>query len=182
MPSRREFLKVVAVVSCFKVTSVCAKSSVPLNISSLNITAPAWMFDEKSKSIERIRAISVLKNTSSQEIVVEFEANKRLVLPENISVQLLVKRNSNRPTRKSMLLKRTISYFFDSVFTSIAGKRQPDKGHNLSSQFEKFQAEEIVNVITIGAMYDLLLQLERASVISSVVWDLKTGKFKVNQH
>lgn len=178
--TRRHFLKILALVPVIGITVVHAGNKGRLTVSSLNIAVPAWLFDEKSKEKAKIQALAIEENKDTKEIVILFEGNRQLTLNPDTSVQWLIQTNTGRPTRESMLLKRIISYSLDAIFSSLADKRHPEMGASLREEFEALQAEEVIEVVTVGAMYDLLSKLNNGPVISSVSWDSIKQRFIVH--
>jgi hypothetical protein len=176
--NRREFLKTLIAAAVFGIKESHAGNKDSLSISSLNITVPLWIFNEKSKEKRRIQALTIEKK-DTEEFVVLFKGNRRLTLNPDMSVQRLMQKNGNRATRESMLLKRILSYCLDAAFSNFASKRNPEKGASLREEIYALQAKEVIEVITIGAMYDLLSKLNNISRISSVSWDKSKRKFIV---
>jgi len=177
--TRRDFLKLLGLAPVVGITVSHAGNKGRLTVSSLNITVPVWLFDEKSKEKARILILAIEDNKEAKEIVVLFERNRQLTLNPDTSVQWLIQTSANRPTRESMLLKRIISYSLNAIFSSLADKRHPEMGASLREDFDKLQAEEVIEVVTVGAMYDLLSKLNNLPVISSVSWDSNKQQFIV---
>lgn len=169
--TRRDYLKTLLVAFVIGIKTSYAGDKGRLSISSLNITLPVWLFDEKSKEKGRVQVLAIEENKETKKIVVLFEGNRRLTLNPDTSVQWLMQRNGNRSTRESMLLKRIISLCLDAFFSSVADKRHHERGISLKEEFDALQAQEVIEVITIGAMKHLLWKLNNLPVISSVSWD-----------
>jgi hypothetical protein len=169
----------LALIPLVRVTISYASSKSRLTVSSLKIFVPAWLFDDKSKKKERFQVLTLEENKEAKEIVVLFEGNRQLTFKSDTSVRRLIQTNANRSNRGSILLKRIISYSLEAVFLSLADNRHPKKGASLREDFNKLQVEEVIEVITVGALYDLLSKLNNLPVISSVSWDTIKHRFIV---
>lgn len=178
--TRRDFLKILVAAPVVGINVSHASNKGRLGISTLNIYVPAWLFDEKNNKKARVQALSIEENKEAKAIVVLFDRNRQFTIKRDTSVQWLMQRNGNRPSRKSMLLKRLISYSLDAIYSSIADKRNPEKGTSLRKRFDALQAKEVIEMITIGAMYDLLSKLGNLPMISYVSWDGVKRRFIVH--
>lgn len=178
--TRRYFLKILVIAPIAGVNVRCASNKGRLDISSLNIVVPAWLFDEKNNNTDSVQALAIEEDKEENSIVVLFNRNKKLTLNPDTSVQWLIQNNANRPTRESMLLKRIISYSLEAIFLSISDKRHPEKGASLRNEFDTLQAAEVIEEITVSAIYDLLYKLNDLKMISSVSWDSGRQRFIVN--
>lgn len=147
-----------------------------IDIASFDISVPLWLFDKNSKQAERIKALSAQKNKKTDKIIIYFNGDQKLHLNPRTSVDWLVKKNNNRATRKSMLLKRIIAYSINALYHEIANKGQL----SLKRRFEHFQAEETITFITIDSLYNLITDVRKHKKISSIKWNTITLAFKVN--
>jgi len=178
--TRRNFLQIMIIAPVVGIAVSRASNKIPLNISSLNISVPVWLFDEKSNDRGKIQALTAEEKKETKEIIIFFTGNRQLTLNPDTSVQWLIRRNENRPTRESMLLKRIFSFCLDAIFASIADKRNPEKGGSLKAEFDELQSEKKLEEITVGAMYDLLLNINNLPVISTISWDENNRCFIVH--
>ncbi|WP_157067693.1 hypothetical protein [Desulfosarcina cetonica] len=177
--NRRFFLKILIIAPIVRINVSHASNKGRLGISALNIFVPAWLFDEKNIKKTSVQALAIEEDKDAGTIVVLFDRNKKLTLNPNTSVQWLIQKNANRQTRESMLLKRIMSYGLEAIFLTIADKRHPEMGATLKDEFDALQAEEVISVITVGAIYDLLSKLNGLKMISSVSWDSGKQRFIV---
>jgi hypothetical protein len=147
-----------------------------IDISSFNISVPLWLFDKSSKQAGRIKALSAQKTKTADKLIVHFAGGKKLHLNPKTSVAWLIKKNNNRATRESMLLKRIIAYSMNALYHETTNKSTLA----LKRRFEYFQAEEIIAFITIDALYDLIADIREYKEISSIQWNPKSLSFEVN--
>jgi hypothetical protein len=177
--TRRDFLTILITAPVVGTTVGCSGDEDRLTVSSLDVTVPAWLFDEQGKNGTRAQLLAIEKSAGAKEIAFVFTGDRQLALNTDTSVRSLLQGNADRPIRKSMLLKRIVSYSLDATLSSIGGKRRPDKSTALREEFDALQAEEVIDVITVGALYDLLSQLDGLPTISSVSWAGSEQRFIV---
>ncbi|MCP4269693.1 MAG: hypothetical protein GY777_29665 [Candidatus Brocadiaceae bacterium] len=180
MVTRRQFLKFMIIATNGMMLSMCSRSktednSGKIDISLFDISIPLWLFDKNNKQKDRIKALSIQKNKINDKLIIIFSGNKNLNLNPKTSVNWLIKNNNNQATRKSILLKRITAYSLDAISNKIKKKSKVSLKHN----FENFQAEEIINFITVDSLYKLLIDLKNIKRISSIKWDNKLLVFKV---
>ena len=180
MITRRTFIKSTIVLLNSMIIPMISRADIgkgfgKIDISKFNIFVPLWLFDKNNKKNDKAKALSVQKNKTKDKLIIIFSGNKKLSLNHNTSVDSLFKYNRNKATRESMLLKRTIAYSLDAVYNRNRNKRKT----SLQKVFESFQTEEIIDFITIGSLYELIIDLDNSKTISSVKWEENSRLFKV---
>ena len=181
MITRRQFIKFIFITTNGMLLQRLPKAKAEdysgrIDIASFDISVPLWLFDKSSKQAGRIKALSAQKEKKTDEIIVYFNGDQKLHLNRRASVDWLIKKNNNRATRESMLLKRIIAYAMDALYHEIANKGQP----SLKRRFEHFQAEETITFITIDSLYNLITDVRKHEKISSIKWHAVSLSFKVN--
>lgn len=181
MITRRQFIKFLIIV-----TNAILMGRVPkakagdnsgnIDISPFDISVPLWLLHKSSKQAGRIKALSTHENRKTGKFIIVFSGNIKLYLDRKTSVDWLIKKNNNRATRESMLLKRIIAYSIDALYREIANKCK----WSLKRRFEHFQAEETIIFITIDSLYSLIADVRRYKKISSIKWNRRSLSFSVN--
>jgi hypothetical protein len=182
MLTRRQFI--IGVISGFVLyLTGCyrKKKTIEISISSLYVSVPVWLINKGSRSLNQIKALSVRLDKENDDIIVKFLGDRQSRWSAMTSALTVQKENANRATRTSMLLKRVISYTLDGIYKDLKQKNKikPESAVN-AEQFSTFQAEEILDVVSISAIYNLLRDLEYLSVVKTIRWDPKSKLFKVS--
>ena len=180
MITRRKFIKFMIVfINSLMIPMISRaveeKGSGKIDISKFNIFVPSWLLDKNRKQKDRTKALSVQKNKTTDKLIIIFSGNKKLSLNHNTSVDSLIKNNKNKATRESMLLKRTIAYALAAIYNQNKNKSKIF----IKKDFESFQTEEVIMFITLGALYNLIIDFDKSKAVSSIKWDHKSHIFKV---
>jgi hypothetical protein len=165
---KRDFLKLLLAVPMVFMNTSHARNKDRLDISSLKLFVPAWLIDKNNSKRAKTQALSIKEAAKS--IVILFDGDKPLPLNPDTSVKSLMQKSNNRPTRQSMLLKRILAYGIDAIYYSLREKRHPQLGTPSKSSFDALQAEEVIDVVTIGAVYNLLTDLADRKVVTAITW------------
>lgn len=186
MITRRELLKFIAIAGGVFTALRFSKAGAAehpfiIDISEFNIFIPQWLLDKNKEPKNMVRAMSIQKDKASNKLIITFSDGMELRLDPETSVNRQIKKTNNRVTRRSMLLKRIISYSLDAAYRSIANKRAKDSAWLLKKQFENYQAEEILEFVTIRSMYKLLIDLKTAPKVSGVKWVPGSLSFAVHE-
>ena len=181
MITRRKFMQFMVIASngvLFSfVSKTYAKNNVGIiDISMFDIHVPLWLFDKSTKQKDRVKALNIQPNKNDGKLTLKFSGNKILHLNFNTSVAQLIKTNNNRPSRVSMLLKRTIAFSLDAIYNQVKKKGK----YSLKQSFDTFQKEETIGFVTIGSLYTLIVDLRNAKAVTSIKWDSNLLIFKVN--
>jgi hypothetical protein len=171
---RRNFLTLICCIPFAGVIEVVSSVLEKLDISHLKIHAPLWLFDEKSTG--KVKALSLMK-IDEQNYSFEYSEKGQVTMKGTTTVSFLENRNSNKPTKRSMLLKRTLSYALHELFREISSKRHKEKGGNLKLEFDGLQKEETIRDITIKSVYRLLQELNTMNTISTITWSVSEKEF-----
>lgn len=174
---RRNFLTFLCCIPLASVMEAVSSVLETLDISHLKIYVPLWLFNEEARG--KAKALSLIK-IDEQDYSFEYSGKRQITMKGTTSVSFIENRNSNKPTKHSMLLKRTLSYALHELYAETSSKRHKEKGGNLKLEFDTLQKEETIRDITITSVYKLLQKLRAMNTISSITWSSSKKEFIVH--